>query len=184
MPPLSSRRLWVLLLSLTMMFLLDVAPAVSQENTQFAGTMFLARRDHYRYAIDAKKGHYLGLYLWQGSNHSTGEEAFLDRADVVYWCLADAVQQTGSIQGYSRLTVRDDSVLLKWTGLWTTTQPPAGCAVSRFEGTFSLVEGTGKFANIEGTGTFEGKMTTPKYQVVEVKGEYSIKRGDVPERPH
>ena len=176
MSPLSSRRLLVLLLSLMMMIVLDVAPVLSQESAQIAGTIVLMRKQYSRFCVDKAEGHYLCLYSFEGNNRSTGKSSFMDHATATHWVFADAVNRNGLIQGYTRLSNQGGSALLKFSGHWTTIECADGSPLSEFEGSFIIEKGTGEFVSIEGTGTFMGKMTTPFVQVVEWEGEYRIRK--------
>mgnify|MGYP007042395568 CR=1 FL=1 len=162
----------MLLLSLIMIFILDVPPVVSQEYAQFAGEMALMRKDYKRFCVDKEEDHYLCLYRFEGTNHSTGQTSFMHLATVTHCLFADVIKRTGPIQGYTSLSSQEGNVVLKWRGQWTTTQSPDDSSLMIFEGTFSILRGTGQYANVEGTGIFKGKMTAPIVLVAEWEGEY------------
>jgi hypothetical protein len=176
MPRLRSRRLLVLLLILSIALVLDVGPVASQESLQIAGKIALIRKDHIRFCVDKEEGHYLCLYAFEGTNHSTGKDTFMHHAYVTHCIFADAVERNGPIQGYTTMSGQEGTALLKWNGQWTTTRSADGSSVSVFEGLFRIVKGTGRYARIQGTGTFKGRMTTPIVQVEEWEGECSIEK--------
>jgi len=176
MPSLNSRRLLVLLLSLIMMFVSDVAPALSQESAQIAGKMVLMRKEYKRFCVDKETGHYLCLYRFDGNNKSTGQNSFMDGASSCNCIFADFIERNGPIQGYGKLSNQGGSALLRWEGYMTTVKSPDGKPAHRLEGSFRILRGTGKFAHIEGLGTFQGKMSAWTVFIVEYEGEYSLRK--------
>ena len=188
MPPLSSKRLLLLLSSLIILFVLGAACGDSKESPKkegrivqeggptIAGTAVLMRKQYSRFCVDKAEGHYLSLYVFEGNNKGTCKSGFMNDATTTEYIFADAVKRNGPIQGYTTMSNQGGSVLLKLSGHWTTMECADGSPLSQFEGTFLIEKGTGQFANIEGTGTFTGKMTTPFVQVVEWEGEYSIRK--------
>jgi len=188
MAVLSSRRLLLLFSSLIMLFVLGTACGDSKERPvnerrivreggpMIAGTAVLMRKQYSRFGVDKAEGHYLGLYVFEGSNKGTCKSGFMNDAATTEWIFADVVKRNGPIQGYTSMSNQCGSVLLKLSGHWITIECADGSPLSQFEGSFIIEKGTGQFANIEGTGTFTGKMTNPFVQVVEWEGEYSIRK--------
>jgi hypothetical protein len=175
MPALGHRQLCVLLSGLLAVLLLDVAPVASQGSIQVGGKITLMRKNHIRFCVDKAENHYMGLYTFEGTNHSKGTSSFMHHAAVSECIFTDVVERTGPIQGYATMSREEGSAILKWSGYWTTVYSADGSSLMQFEGSFNIVKGTGQYANIEGTGTFEGKMTGPFVQVMEWQGEYSIR---------
>jgi len=176
MPPVTSRRLLVLLSSLTILFVWSVPPAVCQESGQIAGKMVLMRKEHKRFCVDKAAGHYMCLYRFEGNNTSMGKNKFLDNASSCNCIFADFVERNGPIEGYGELRDKEGSVILRWNGYMITVQSPDGKPTHRVKGSFRILKGTGKFANIEGIGSFQGRMSAWIVFIVEWEGEYSIRK--------
>jgi len=159
---------WVLMMGSTLSW--------AEQKTQIAGRMVLTKKLHQAIEIDDTKGHALCLFEYVGINRNTGEHEFMDCAQAVNRYFADFVERTGPIQGYTKFSKMGDSIFAKWEGEMNTTRSPDGTLLMIFEGSYSIVGGTGQFANIEGSGTFKGKMPSWIVQIVEWEGEYSIKK--------
>jgi hypothetical protein len=72
------------------------------------------------------------------------------------------------------MSLNDDEVYSRSEGKTTTTLSPEGKPVTTFEGTTTLIKGTGKYENIQGTNIYKGKLVSSVIMVIEWKGEYFI----------
>ena len=125
--------------------------------------------------IDDQEGHNLSLEEGEGTNKSTGEHSFFDGAQVMIMGMADHVKGTGVGKGYAKMMLGKDAVYLKHEGKVSSKPPKQGIRNTKFEGTFSFYQGTGRFKNIQGTGTYQGRYISRTIYILEWEGEYRIK---------
>jgi hypothetical protein len=99
--------------------------------------------------------HIIGIYDQTGlASFETGEVASLALKGTL-----DYIKGSGTIQGYSILTFEDGSTMAsKWQG---STRPDPSGKGSRWKGTFTFIQGTGRWAGIQGGGTFTGRRIVP-----------------------
>lgn len=148
--------------------------AIAQQMTKISGKMTLANIERQAYESGYTEGHSVSLSKAEGINVSTGSNAFMDKAQVVNFSLADLINGNGPYQGYIKLIRKDDVVYCKWQGNIKTVMGDGGAPIISFEGTFSYVNGSGLFKNIQGKGTFRGSFISKTIHLVEWEGEYSV----------
>jgi hypothetical protein len=117
-------------------------------------------------------GHQLSLTVAEGVNMSTGDNEFLNGAQLVSINISDLINFNGSFQGYTKFTKKDDIGYASVEGKITTTLSPEGNPVATLEGTFTWTKGTGQFKNLGGNGTFKGRYLTMNIYTVDWEGEY------------
>ena len=61
--------------------------------------------------------------------------------------------------------------MTRWQGKVTTTLGPDQKPITRFEGTWSKLKGTGQYEGVTGAGSYRGRMTSPTDYTVEWNGE-------------
>ncbi len=159
-----------LILALTFGF----ANLSAQEATKISGKLTATYSSLDSIVVGDVAGHTLSLSASEGKNANTGENMFMDGADIVNMSYSDLTQGNGVHIGYVKFTKNGDAIYAKWEGKVTTTQAAEGAPVTSFEGTFKYIKGAGKFENIKGSGTYKGKFTSKTEYSVEWQAEYSI----------
>ncbi len=99
--------------------------------------------------------HVIGLYEHTGGGYfETGEVASVTEKGTI-----DYIKGNGTSQGYTRLMFEDGSTIdTKFQN--ATRADPSGKGM-RFEGTSTILQGTGRWAGIQGTGTHTGRRLVP-----------------------
>ena len=105
--------------------------------------------------VEDVSDHIIALYEHTGGGFSeTG-----DLASVTERGTLDYIKGNGTSQGYIRLTFEDGSTIdTKFQN--TTRADPSGKGM-RFEGTSTILQGTGRWAGIQGTGSHTGRRLVP-----------------------
>ena len=111
-----------------------------------------------------------------GSNRNTGKSAYMDGAQVTSREIADLTQGNGPHQGYITEILGADTSVARWQGKVTTTLGPDQKPVTRFEGSWSKIKGTGQYEGVTGAGSYQGRMTSPTEYTIEWSGEISTPR--------
>jgi hypothetical protein len=106
-----------------------------------------------------------------GSNRSTGKSAYMGGAEVISREIADLTQGNGPHQGYITEILGADTTVTRWQGKVTTILGPDQEPITRFEGTWSKLKGTGQYEGVTGAGSYRGRMTSPTNYTVEWNGE-------------
>jgi len=170
MQVLKSKRLMLLLISLTAIFALGLTSSLAQERTKIAGKRYGVSTKTEVIKLDDTEGHILTLSESKGVDVATG-------AQFVSSAFGDYVKGNGPHWGYSKAIDPDGSVTFSTFKMQaTTTLSPEGKPITTFEGTWSFTKGTGKFENVQGGGTFKGKIIGPGIYMYDWEGEYSIKK--------
>ena len=163
------------LITIILVFSLGALEAIAQQMTKISGKMTCSYTDRQAFESGYTEGHSISLSESEGTNVSTGENVFMDGAQVVNLSFSDLVKGNGPHQGYVKLIKKDDAVFIKWQGKITTVISDEGTPLTKFDGTYSYIKGSGKFSNIQGGGTFQGKFISKNIYTVEWEGEYSVK---------
>lgn len=111
-----------------------------------------------------------------GTNRSTGKSAYMDGAEVINRQIADLTQGNGPQQGYITEIHGADTTVTRYQGKVVTTLGADQKPITRFEGTWSKLRGTGQYEGVTGAGSYTGKMTSPTEYTVEWSGEISTPR--------
>jgi hypothetical protein len=164
----------LLAVMLVLIFIVGAAVSVAQDGTKVAGTITAAFTDRTDIEIGDMPGHIFSCAASEGTNKSTGENAFMDGAKAMNYSAGDLVNGNGNQNGYVKMMMGDDGAIAKWEHTITTTMGEGDQPMSTFKGTFTWTGGMGKYAGIKGKGTFEGKFTSPTEYTVDWQGEYTI----------
>jgi len=149
MQTLKSRKLMLLLISLTAVFALGVTTSLAQEKTKIAGKIFTVNTKYEVTKLNDVEGHTLITHGWKGVDVVEGTLVFMDGT-------SDYVKGNGIHQGYTKIVYPDgDLTFNKWKGKTTTTLSPASKPAVTIEGDLTFIRGTDKFENIQGLRTRE-----------------------------
>ena len=100
-----------------------------------------------------------------GTNRNTGSGKYLSGARVLNVDTAAMVNGNGTHSGHATFTEGTSTVVKRFTGN-TTTKVVKGQPESTFQGTWTIVRGTGRYAGITGNGTYKGRFeSSTKYTV-------------------
>ena len=116
------------------------------------------------------------LTLSSGTNRSTGQSAYMDGAEVIDRQIADLTQGNGPHQGYITEIHGADTTVTRYQGKVVTTLGADQKPITRFEGTWSKLEGTGQYEGVTGAGSYKGRMISQTEYTVEWNGEISTPR--------
>jgi hypothetical protein len=167
-------RLLALLVSLAMILALGATTSIAQQKMMVSGKMTQSYTKQENLDIGDVPGHVVSLAQENGTNVSTGENKFLDGADLANITFSDLVNGNGPHQGYVTLTKGPDGATASWKGNVTTVMSKEGKPTITFKGTFTWIKGMGQYANIQGTGTYSGHFTSETAMAVDWEGEYLI----------
>lgn len=120
------------------------------------------------------EGHAVSLSTLEGINKSVGEQEFMEDAKVLIIGMTDATKGNGACWGYSKTSLGDDEVFVKYKGKVTTTVTE-GNPVTVFDVEAKFTKGVGKYANIEGGYKARAKMISENELEIKWEGEYTIK---------
>lgn len=171
-----SNRWLGLLISLTFMLSFCVTFSPAQEKIKAAGKLTLEYTEQHSVDVTDNEGHSLSIGKLEGINVSNGKNKFMDGAKVVAVSFGDYVKGNGPSLGYGKMTLNGDSVFWKDEGKSITTLSPEGTPITTFEGTYTVIKGTGQYENIQGSGIFKGKLISATKVIYEWEGEYFIKK--------
>jgi hypothetical protein len=143
------------------------------DRIKISGTATLAFTNRQMAAVGDVEGHALILAEARGANRNTGPTEYMSGAEVTNVELADLVRGTGPHHGYITFAKDGESAMAKWVGQVNTTLSSADAPVTTFQGTWSIVKGTGQYEGISGSGTYNGRFTSQAAYAVDWKGEYS-----------
>jgi len=167
---LKSKRLMLLLISLSAIFALGVTTSLAQEKIKISGKRYGVTTKTEVIKVDDTKGHILILSESKVVDVATGAQLFNS-------AFGDYVKGNGPHWGYSKAVMPDGDVTFgKFEGKVTTTLSPEGKPVTTMEGTWSFIKGTGKYENVHGGGTWKGKIIGPGIFTYDWEGEYFIKK--------
>jgi hypothetical protein len=141
--------------------------------SKIGGTFALKYAEQHPLPVPDAAGHVLLVGRVEGSNRSTGPVAYMDQAQVTNLEFADLTQGNGPQQGYITMRSGADTVISRWSGKVTTTLSPDKTPLTRFEGTWTKVKGTGQYQGITGSGIYKGRFTSQTEYTVDWKGEIS-----------
>ena len=155
---------------------LGAANLSAQQAMTTSGKITLAYTHQDSIVVGDIEGHVMSLVTSEGKNSSSGENAFMDGAQIVNLSFSDLVRGNGVHQGYVRFTKGGDTTFAEWQGKIKTKVMPDGNTVTTMEGTYTYTRGTGSFENIKGEGTFKGEFTSKTEYTVEWQASYSVEK--------
>jgi hypothetical protein len=169
MQTLKSGKLMLLLISLAAVFALGVTTSLAQEKIKIQGKRFGTSESN-PIKVDDVEGHILSTGVTKGVD-------VINDAIFISWSTSDLVKGNGTHQGYSKMIEKDGNVGFNtFQGKISTTMSPKGRPLVTFEGTWSLIKGTGKWENAQGSGSYKGKFIGPGILTYDWQGEYFIKK--------
>ena len=165
-----SKKLMLLLISLSAIFFFGVTTSLAQEKIKIKGKRFGTFESKASVKLDDTEGHTLGAGLGKGVDVITG-------SIFITGSTSDLVKGNGTHQGYTKTIDKDgDITFSKFQGKISTTMSPKGRPLVTFEGTWSFTKGTGKWMNIQGNGSYKGKFIGPGIYTYDIEGESFIKK--------
>jgi hypothetical protein len=111
-----------------------------------------------------------------GTNRNTGKSDHMAGAGVINREAADLIQGNGPHRGYITLGKGADTTVSHWQGKIVTTPGTDQQPNTHFEGTWTMLSGTGKFDGATGSGSYEGQVLSPNEYTVEWSGEIELKQ--------
>jgi len=165
----------VLLISLIFLVSLSAPSALGQEKHKTGGTWYGVKTKSESIPVsDGIKGHMLSFVSFKGyGTKLDGSKGVLESQAV-----AHLIKMNGTNSGYNYLRFEDGSTLVKKFEGKITTKPsePGKPPLVTFEGTWTIVKGTGKYENAVGSGSYKGRYIGPGIYVNVAEGEYVIKK--------
>ena len=107
-----------------------------------------------------------------GANRNTGDSEYFSAGRVLAVDTAAMIEGNGTHSGQVTVSEGSDTVVERFTGA-TTTRIVKGRPESTFEGTWTIISGTGRYSGITGNGTYTGRFETATKSTVEWKGNTS-----------
>ena len=146
-------RSWLAILAVIILAAFTIAIQAGAETMKWRQVMFITKAEVL--PVGDVPEHNIGIYDQTGlASFDTGEVASVTQKGTL-----DYTKGSGPIQGYCTYTYEDGSTMvIKWQG---ATRADPGGKGSRFESTWTYVQGTGRFAGIKGEGTFTGRRFVP-----------------------
>ncbi len=148
----------------------------TRERLQISGVFTMKVAQQQALPVASPRDPILLLTESHGSNRNTGKSAYMDGATAISREIADLTQGNGPHQGYITDILGSDTTVTRWQGKVTTTLGPDQKPITRFEGTWSKLKGTGQYDGVTGTGSYRGGMTSPTDYTIEWSGEISTPR--------
>ncbi|HEX2448942.1 MAG TPA: hypothetical protein VHK26_12290 [Methyloceanibacter sp.] len=125
--------------------------------------------------IPDQDGHILMLTDAAAVNKDTAGTGFLDGFTVNVREMVDLARGTGPSQGYVIFSKGSDQLVLKISGMTTTTIKD-GQPNTTFKGSFAAVSGKGALAGAEGEGTYSGYFTAEDKYHVDWEGTRTVQK--------
>ncbi|MEP7064492.1 MAG: hypothetical protein ABI889_00535 [Gemmatimonadota bacterium] len=169
---LSARALFAFVIS-TGLVGTRTGPPASMSGT-IAGVSQMKYTQQHALALAGSSSPVLLLNEASGTNRSTGALEYMSGAQVTTREIANLVRGNGPHSGYLSLGKDADSTVSKWEGKVITTLGADHQPSTRFEGTWTLMSGTGKYVGVTGTGTYKGQMISPAEYSLEWNGTLQV----------
>ena len=167
---LKSKKLLLLLISIVAIFALAVTTSFAQEKTMISGKRYGVSSSSGTVKIDDTEGHIISVGESKGIDVATGAQ-FYNQS------FSDLVKGNGTHRGYSKAVYPDGDVIRNtYEGKVTTTHLSKGKTITTFEGTFSIIGGTGKYENAKGGGTYIGQYIGVGIYTYDWEGELVLKK--------
>jgi hypothetical protein len=148
----------------------------SSARTQIAGVFTMKVGQQHALPVADQVGPILLLTQAAGTNRSTGKSEYMDGAQVINREIADLTQGNGRHQGYVTEIKGADTATARWQGKVVTTLGPDQKPATSFEGTWTMLSGTGKYQGVTGDGWYKGRMVSQTEYTVEWAGEIATQR--------
>ena len=146
-------RLWFAILAVSILAAFTIAVQAGAETMKWRAVQFYTKGEVLQ--VGDVPDHIIGIYDQTGlASFETGEVASLALKGTL-----DYTKGSGPIEGYAVYTFEDGSTMtIKYQA---TTRPDLSGKGSRWEGTWTYIQGTGRFAGIQGDGTMTGRRFAP-----------------------
>lgn len=151
-----------------------LAMASAPKRITVSGVSSLTYSQQHASAVTDAGGPMLLLNEARGSNRNTGKPDYMAGADVTLREIADLTQGNGAHQGYITMARGSDTTVSSWRGKVVTTLGPDQKPVTRFEGTWTSLRGTGKYEGATGSGAYKGRLVSPTELTVEWRGDMEL----------
>ena len=146
-------KLWFTILAVALLGILVAPPLAGAETLKWRQVMFNTKVEVL--PIGDVPDHIIALYDQTGlASFDTGEVASVASKGTL-----DYIKASGIHRGYIIFTFEDGSTITA-KGQGTTRTDP-GAKSSRFEATWTCIQGTGRWAGIQGGGTYTGRRFAP-----------------------
>lgn len=162
-------------MSLFVVLLPTTGSAPDRGPARIAGSINMTYTPRAGYSVGDTEGHAIGGAEARGTNRNTGPADYMRGAEVVSVETNDLVNGNGTHQGYITFTGSEGTTISRWTGKVTTTLSADKQPITTFEGTWTLIKGTGKHERATGRGTYKGHFTSQTQMVVDWQGELATK---------
>jgi hypothetical protein len=172
----SSLALALLVLGVPAITAVSLGDSPMRERLQISGVFSLKVGQQQALPVATPADPVLLLTQSSGTNRNTGKSAYMDGAQVTNREIADLTQGNGPHQGYITEILGADTSVARFQGKVTTTLGPDQKPVTRFEGSWSKIKGTGQYEGVTGAGSYKGRMISPTEYTVEWSGEISSPR--------
>jgi len=165
------KEIFIILMTVGFMCSLLLTPAAAQEKNKVKGKYYgvfttMERHD----IVGGDEGHKLSIYTHKGVDVINGGTYISEGT-------SDLINFNGSHAGYQNNIYKDGSYLASWQGkVKMTPAEKGGPPKISFEGTWSIIKGTGKYENAEGKGTYKGMFIAADMIMMETEGEIITKK--------
>jgi hypothetical protein len=153
---------------------METGPA--RERAQISGVFSMKVGQQQALPVATPADPVLLLTQSSGTNRSTGNAAYMEGAQVTNREIADLTQGNGPHRGYITQARGADTTVSSFEGKVITTPGPDQKPITRVEGTWSALKGTGQYDGVTGSGSYTGRMTSPTEYTVEWSGKISTPR--------
>lgn len=146
-------KLWIVMLSIAALAAFAALSLAGAETIRGRQVQFITKAEVIQ--VGDVPDHIIGIYDQTGlASFDTGEVASITMKGTL-----DYIKGSGTIQGYTVTTYEDGSTTSsEWHG---TAWPDPGGKGTRFESTWTYIQGTGRFAGIQGGGTSTARRFVP-----------------------
>jgi hypothetical protein len=164
-------------LSVLLLFAVYVSTTCfAQQKIKITGKHTVAYTAKETITIDDTDGHALLISRIEGFNTNTGDDNFMDGAEVVVFGFGDYVKGNGPHQTYIKISLNKDVVWGKFGGKTSTILSDEGKPITKLEGIGSWIKGEGKYKGIQGNFTYKAKRVSKNMIINDWEGEYFIKK--------
>ncbi len=108
MQKLTFKKLIGLLISLVLIFALGMPTSIAQQKFKIAGKATAAYTAREEFEVGDSEGHSLYLAKNEGFHESTGEQKFMDGAEIVWFSISDYFKGNGPHTVYMKMSLNDN----------------------------------------------------------------------------